>query len=473
MTQEPSLLARFSRLPVATKAHRQWALMLSGVFLFELADLNTFALVAPELRVQWQLSVADVGLVTSMGFIGMFVGSTAGGRLSDIYGRKRPLVWSAVVFSVASVLSAFSPNLVVLGVFRVLTGVGLTAMTAVGLSYISEMFPRELRGRYLALVFGTGLAGIPMIAWFARLVVPADRDGWRWVFVVGGLGIVVAACMARWLPESVRWQVVHGQSQRAEILIERLEREAVARLGRPLPPPVEPAAVPDRGRPGELLTPRHRRKTVVLVVVSVFAVVGFYGYTSFVPTLLVEHGFDVVESLTYTSVVMLGAIPGALLAWLFIDRWERKYSLGVLYLVITVLVLVYGSAGESTLIMVVGFTIAMLLQTATVVAFTYGPEIFPTELRGLGSGLSNGLGRLAAFGSSNLLPVIFSALGYNAVFVYVALALAISGTTMLLWGERTTGRSLEAVGAEQVPEPAAESGPRAAEHPLGTPPRST
>jgi len=449
-----SLLARFGRLTVATRSHRRWAFLLGGVFLFELADLNTFAFVAPELRAQWHLSVADIGLVTSLGFGGMFFGSAVGGRLSDVFGRKQPLIWSSVTFSLFSVLSAFTSNLLTLGVLRVLTGVGLTAMTAIALTYVSEMYPSQRRGRCLAVIFGTGLAGIPLVAWFARLVVPSGPDGWRWVFVAGGFGVVVAALMARWLPESIRWQLAHGWDDYAEPLVAQLEREARAKLGTDaLPTPVEPPPPPARGRPSELFNTRHRRRTIVFFLVSVFALLGFYGYTSFAPTLLVEHGFTVAQSLTYTSVVMLGAIPGALLAWLFIDRWERKHSLGVLYLLIAALVLVYGFSDTGGLIMTTGFCVAMLLQTSTVVAYTYGPEIFPTELRGLGSGLGNGLGRFATFGGSNLLPVIFTAFGYSAVFGYVALTLAIAGTTMLVWGERTTGRALEVVVGDRADEP--------------------
>ncbi|WP_063824922.1 MFS transporter [Nocardia pseudovaccinii] len=449
MTQSgtgPQLLARFSRIPVTTRSHRRWAILLAGVFVFELADLHTFALVAPELRKQWHLSVASIGLITSLGFVGMFLGSAIGGRLSDAYGRKKPLIWSSIWFSIFSALSALATDLATLGVLRILTGVGLTSMTAIALSYVSEMYPRDLRGRYLALIFGVGLSGIPLISWFARAVVPAGTDGWRWVFLVGGLGIVVAALMIKYLPESIRWQIANGTGEQAESLVAQLEREAVAKLGTDLPEPEIATETPAaRGGLRELFGPQYRRRTIVFFIASIFAVVGFYGYTSFVPTLLVEHGFDVVHSLTYTSIVQLGAIPGAFLAFTFTDRWERKYSLGISYLSITALVLVYGYADEAGVIVVTGFLIAMLLQTSTVLAFTYGPEIFPTELRGLGGGLGNGLGRLATAGGSNLLPVIFTTFGYTAVFIYVGVVLAITAIAYLGWGERTTGRALETV----------------------------
>ena len=443
--------ARLNRLPVATRSHKRWAIPLAGVFLFELADIQTFGLVAPELKEQWGLSVGDIGLVTSLAFLGMFAGAIIGGRVSDVWGRKWPLIGSVTFFSIFSILGAVAPNLAVLGVVRVLTGVGLTGMTMIGLAYISEMYPRDLRGRYLAIIFGTGLLGIPVVSWFARLVVPMGEHGWRWVFVFGGLGLVFAAWMIPALPESARWQADRGRAADAEALTARLEDEARAAVGGPLPDPRIEAAPPRDGRMRELFDRTYRKRTITLVVVNVFVLLGFYGFNGWVPTLLVEHGFKTVESLTYTSIVSIGAIPGALLAWPFIDRIERKIAAGAMYVLIAVLALVYGFTGQVAVILVSGFLISMLLQTTTVFMYTYGPEIYPTRLRGVGGGLGNGTGRLATFGGGNLVPVIYATFGYAAVFIYIAVVLAAAGTLLAALGERTTRRSLELIADDTAP----------------------
>lgn len=454
------VVARLNRLPVATRSHRRWAVLLAGIFLFELADIQTFGLVAPELKDQWHLSVGDIGLVTSLAFLGMFFGAIVGGRASDVWGRKWPLIGSTAFFSVFSLLGAASPNLAVMGVIRVLTGFGLTAMTIIGLAYISEMYPRDLRGRYLAIIFGTGLLGIPVVSWFARFVVPSGPDGWRWVFVFGGLGLLFALGMVRGLPESARWQADRGRSADAEELTVRLEAEARAATGAPLPEPAVEAPAPPSGRMRELFNPTYRKRTITLLVVSVFTLLGFYGFNGWVPTLLVEHGFKTVESLTYTSIVSIGAIPGALLAWPFIDRLERKYAAGAIYVVIAVLAVVYGFAGQVGVILISGFLISMLLQTSTVFMYTYGPEIYPTRLRALGGGLGNGTGRLATFGGGNLVPVIYETFGYAAVFIYIAGVLAISGILLATLGERTTRRTLEHIADETRPPSPAPTGDR-------------
>jgi len=84
--------ARLDRIPVVTRSHRIWAALLCAVFLFELADLNTFAYVAPALRQHWAASVSSIGLVTSAAFLGMFVGALIGGKVADALGRKWALI---------------------------------------------------------------------------------------------------------------------------------------------------------------------------------------------------------------------------------------------------------------------------------------------------------------------------------------------------------------------------------------------
>lgn len=436
--------ARLDRIPLATRSHRVWAALLCAVFLFELADLNTFAYVAPALREHWRVDVGGIGLVTSAAFVGMFVGALVGGRITDRFGRKRILIGSSVAYSLFSLASAFAPDLATLGVLRVLTGVGLEAMTVVGLIYVAEMFPAGRRGRYQSLILAVGLIGIPVMSWFARLVVPLGENGWRWVFVLGAVGVVAAVGMVRLLPESVRWLEAHGRSDEAERIVDGLEREARAAVGdlpevQPLPQAPEPA------RLRELFTGRLRSRTLLLAMVWIFGILGFYGFNAWVPTLLAAKGYDIVESLTYTAVLSIGAVPGALLAWPIIDRWERKYAILVIEAVVALFVIVYGFVSSLPVVLVSGFLVTLLLQMQTAFLYTYTPEVFPTRLRGVGTGFTNGIGRLAGVGGGVLVAAIYQSWGYTSVFVYVAVCMLLVGGLIALFGVRTTGVRLEAI----------------------------
>ena len=120
--------------------------------------------------------------------------------------------WSTLF---ASLLNAFAWDTASLVVLRVMTGIGIGAMTVIANTYISEMFPARLRGKYLASILTIGLIGIPATALVARIVIPLEPWGWRCVFVWGSLG-AVSLCYLIKLPESPRWYQMlarHAEAQ--------------------------------------------------------------------------------------------------------------------------------------------------------------------------------------------------------------------------------------------------------------------
>jgi MFS transporter, putative metabolite:H+ symporter len=444
------LAARLDRLPVITRTHRTWVVLLGALFVFDLVDLNSFAYAAPALRTQWGLSIGTVGLITSAGFVGMFLGAIVGGRLSDRIGRRPVLIGAVLFYSLFSLLSAASWDATSLGVMRVLTGFGLQAMTGVLLVYVSEMFPRALRGRYQSLLLAIGLAGVPIAAWLARIVVPLGPGTWRWVFVFGALGAIIGVIALRIMPESARWQAARGRdTASAERLVAKLEDEARARTGEPLPPVVPVPAVPP-GTVRDLVRGPALRRTVVAAAACVFLILSFYGFSSWVPTFLVERGYSTAQALTYASVLAIAAVPGALLAFPFIDRWERKNLIFVLQVVVAALLLVFGLVGNPVSILVSGFLASMFMQTGVAVLYTYIAEVFPLALRGLGSGIANGTGRLAGVVGGVLVAAIFTGLGMAAVYVYLAAAALLMGLVLLFFGARTSNRGLEEIASDAL-----------------------
>jgi putative MFS transporter len=144
VTHVSDAAARLDRLPVSS-FHRRTAALLAYVFFFELGDLNSFAYAAPALRQQWDLSIGTIATITSASFVGMFVGAMSAGTLSDHIGRKRALIATTVWYSTMSLFNAFAWSVPSLFAARLLTGVGLSGMTVVAMTYIGEMFPSRPR----------------------------------------------------------------------------------------------------------------------------------------------------------------------------------------------------------------------------------------------------------------------------------------------------------------------------------------
>lgn len=438
---------RLDRLPIAG-IHKLALIVISFAYFFEFADTNTFSVVAPKLLKTWHLSIHTIANITSISFLGMFVGAVVGGWIADKLGRKSALTVTVIFFSLFSLMNAFSWNATSLGTFRFLTGVGLAAMTIVANTYISEMFPSRSRGKYQALAIVIGICGTPITSWIARLIVPAGTWEWRLVFVWGALGIL-CLMLNRKMIESPRWYESRRNYAMANKVMSDIERSVAMEKG-PLQEPKEADGEikVHKMSVAQLLRGRYLGITVLLTVLWVSETIGFFGYSSWAPTLLVKHGITVGKSLTYVSLSTLGAPFGSYLAALIADRVDRKWTLAISAGIIALSGLLYGLTFQPLLIVIFGLSVNIFEQVFTAIAYAYTPELYPTEARGVGTGVPYGIGRL-----SNIIgPLIISALfiqnGYRSVFFFIAACWLVGAIVVALFGPKTKKRSLDDVSTD-------------------------
>lgn len=423
--------------------------LLSFIFFFELGDINTFAFAAPAVLKAWKLSISQVSFIISATFFGMFLGATAGGWISDRLGRKPALIFTTLWYAGFSLLNAFVWGVEGLFVTRFLTGVGLAAMTVVGITYISEMFPARKRGAYQALIMTIGLFGIPATAYVARFSIPMVTWGWRLIFIWGSLGILFPIFSNR-LEESPRWFENQGRFAEADAVLDRIEKKVRAEA-RELPPvlPTVPPSVTEipgiaaRGHSmAELVGREYRGRTVVLVITWICQTLGLFGFTSWVPTLLVAHGFSLVHSLSWSSAMSLAAVPGAAGAFLISDRWDRRWCITILAMIIAVCGIIYGLSFQTVTIIIFGFLVEMFTHTFAPLLYAYTPESYPTGIRNTGAGLTYGIGRLVNGLGPLAVAYLYNHHGYLSVFAYIAGCWAVVAVTVGFFGPSTKGRVL-------------------------------
>jgi MFS transporter, putative metabolite:H+ symporter len=442
-----SAAARLDRIPNSS-FHRQIMWTLGFVYFFELGDVNTFSYAAPAIRSQWHLSISEISVAVSAMFLGMFIGAMTGGWFSDQMGRKRALLYTTLWYSGFSLLNAFVWGPRGLFVTRLLTGMGLAAMSIIGATYISEMFPALKRGTYQGLVMTIGLLGIPVTAYVARFTIPLAPWGWRLVFIWGSLGALFALFASR-LEESPRWFENHGRVDQAEQVLARIEARTRAEQGE-LPVPHEQVAPKARNYTyRHLFSPVYLRRTMVLIVVWICQTLGFYGFMAWVPTLLAAHGFSMANSLSWSAAISIGSVPGALIAALISDRWERKWLITAVALTVAACGVPYGMSFRATWIIIFGFLVAAFLQTFGALLFAYTPEVYPTEVRNSGMGLVYGLGRLANTVGPLLVAFLYTHYGYTSVFVYIAVCWVLVAIMIGGFGIKTRGRQLEQLSSER------------------------
>jgi MFS transporter, putative metabolite:H+ symporter len=454
MPETVNAAVRLDRLDVSA-FHRRTAALLAYVFFFELGDLNSFAYAAPALRQQWQLSIPTIANITSASFVGMFVGATTAGAISDHVGRKQALLLTTLWYSSMSLLNACAWSVPSLFAARLLTGVGLSGMTVVAMTYIGEMFPSRVRGAFQARILMLGLIGIPATAYVARFAVPHADWGWRVIFVWGALAIFFPS-FARRLEESPRWLERRGRHEEAQQVLARIERESAnLDLAGPKGPVLASNQTDiEKGRPGPsgpgdesmgikgLLRSGAGGRALLLISVWFCQTLGFYGFNAWVPTLLAEQGFSIIRTLEQSSAIAIGAVPGAWIASKIADRWERKYLIALVAVLVGTFGMIYGLSFNTWIIVTFGFLVAMSQQVFAPMLYAYTAECFPTNARNTGAGLSYGIGRLGNAIGPLIVAFLFTTYGYRSVFAYIALCWVLVALLIMAFGPRMNTRTL-------------------------------
>lgn len=428
---------RLDRLPISS-FHKLTIVAVSFAYFFEFADINSFATIVPKLIKLWGVTVNSVAYVTSLSFLGMFFGSTIGGWIADRWGRKKALTMTTIWYSLFSMLSALSWDIWSLGAFRIITSAGLAAMTVVAVIYVNELYPSKFRGKYQAYALVIGICGTPATNLIASAIVPIADWAWRLVFIWGSLGVVYLLFVKK-LVESPRWYESRGEYDKADAVLLEIEARVTKEKGELAPPDpyVDKVKVSSKAPLAALLEKKYLGPTILLTILWITQTIGFFGYSSWAPTLLAKEGFSVEKSIFYVALTTVGAPLGSFLASLVTDRYERKWCIVVFGTIIGTSGLLYGLTFNPIMIVVFGFTVNLFERGFTALAYAYSPELFDTKVRSLGTGISYGLGRLSNAIGPLVIAYLYNGYGYQSVFFFIAGTWFFGAAVLALFGPRT------------------------------------
>jgi SP family galactose:H+ symporter-like MFS transporter len=407
------------------------------------------------LKDQFMLSTRTLEFIVSAVLVGASVGALAGGRLADLFGRRKLLIATAIIFAAGAIgcAEAMSPWMLIVG--RIVVGLGIGLSSGTVPVYISELSPAESRGWtvslfQLAITVGILLAYVVDYG-FARV------EGWRWMF---GLAVVPAAVFAVsmfFLPESPRWLARRGQGANARAVLARIRGTAdVDTEMREIEASVNHAV--ERGRLSDLFAPSVRPALVVGIGLAILQqVTGINTVIYYAPIIMQSAGIPSASGaiLATAGVGMVNVIMTLVSMWL-IDRVGRRPLLltGIAGMAFTLGAL--GMAFHGAIRSTASTWLAVISVMAYVASFaiSLGPifwlliaEIYPLEIRSSAEGLS------AAFNwSSNLLVsltflTLLQLMGPSRTFwLYGLLAVAAWIFSFYLVPE-TKGRTLEEIEA--------------------------
>ena len=440
--------ARLDRLP-ATRSVRRLVVLLSLGGFFEFYDLLFSAYVAPGLVRDGILTgtTGVAGFVAAL-FTGLFIGTAIFSFVADRFGRRTIFTVSLLWYSAATVAMAMQTGAFGLNLCRLLAGIGLGVEMVTIDTFVSELAPRAWRGRAMALNQTIQFSAVPvaaLLAWLLVPIAPWGIAGWRWVVMFGAIGSLVVWRIRRELPESPRWLAAHGRVDEAKAIVARLEAQAAAESGRALEAPA-PATLPGgTAHWSEMWRAPYGRRTVMLIVFNVFQTVGYYGFSAWVPTLLIQRGITVSTSLRYTFIIAIAAPFGPLLARAIADRTERKWQIVSAALAIAVCGLLFARMTTATLIVLTGAAITLANNIMSVAFHAYQAELYPTRIRAMAVGFVYSWSRLSVVFSSFAIGFVLAGVGVNGVFTLIAGSMAIVILAIGLMGPRTTQLALERI----------------------------
>jgi len=185
------------------------------------------AFVLPGIVSEWSLSGGEASLVASSIFIGMLLGAWFWGSVSDYVGRRFGFQATVLIDSVFGLLSALSPNFLVLALLRGLTGFGVGGTLPVDYSIFAEYLPTRKRGRYLVYLESFWALGTVVAAGIAFLVTGAfgATPGWRYLLAISAAPGIVIFLVRRYIPESPRYLVLQGRRSEAREVLRRVAAE--------------------------------------------------------------------------------------------------------------------------------------------------------------------------------------------------------------------------------------------------------
>ncbi len=430
---------RLDRLAVSRFHWRVLGLIAAGMF-FDSFDLYLAGGVLGALVQSGESNMSLNAMFISATFFGMMIGAWFAGTLGDRYGRKFSYQINLMIFGLASVAGALAPSMAWLIGARFVMGLGLGAEIVVGYATLSEFIPARHRGRFatlLNLIINASLFLATVIGW---IVIP--RFGWRWMFGIVGAGAGIVWVLRRALPESPRWLASRGRLAEAERIVRAAEAAAPAAPA-VAPDPVPVAAPPSLGL-ADLFRPALLRRTIVGIVVTVCLLTFNFAFVSWVPTFLVKQGHSVSHSLGLSALMFAGGPIGSLIGLLLSERVGRRWGL-VLFSVIGIVVsAAYVTATGSVMLGALGFAVTCVIYVLSSLSIAcYVPELFPTEVRLRGTGLSNAAGRAVNILVPYGVAASFDGFGLLGVLALISAALLVQIVVLLTMGIETKQRSLE------------------------------
>ena len=393
-----------------------------------------------ELQLGWGVSSLLVGAI---------IGAFGSGVLSDIYGRKKIMIFVALFFAVSCTFTALATSSVIFISARLFGGLAVGAASVLSPMYVAEVAPPKNRGMLVAIYQLAIVLGI-LCSFTINYGLHNIDNNWRWMFATGIIPSVLFFIGLFFIPESPRWLYKAGRKEESLAVLTKIGGESLAKVE------ILEIAESLQGNHtsvsiSELFKPSARKVMIVGFLLAVLVQVsGINTIVDYAPKILLAAGVNISNALLQTSLVGLINFIFTFVAILFIDKAGRRtlYLIGSMGMVITLVMLAISfylkMEGIFTLICILSF-IAFFASCIGPVFWTLVSEIFPTRIRGKAVAFASFTQWIFNFLVVLLFPHFLASVGGAKTFLFLALMSLLQWLFTYLYVPETKGKSLEEI----------------------------
>lgn len=418
----------------------------------------------------------EIGVVISILEIGAMVSSLLVSKISEVYGRKKTILLGTLIFIVGGFIQSFSPNLIVFGLGRVLSGIGVGILSTIVPSYQCEISPSEERGKLVCGEFTGNICGYCLSVWvdyFCYFLQPSSPDdfgrsfksniSWRLPLFLQVVIAVILFIGGLFIVESPRWLLDVDRDDEGFKVLALLYADAPSIMN-------EESSLGTKSKPVEeffmiknsilyerVTIPKQERTykfmfknylTRILIGCSSLAFAQFNGIniiSYYAPLVFEEAGFNDSNALLMTGINGLVYLASTIPPWFLVDKWGRKpilisggLSMAVCLTLIATVMWLDRSYTPSLVALLVIIYNASFGYSWGPIGFLIPPEVYPLSIRSKGVSLSTASNWLANYIVGQLTPILQNSIGW-VMYLFPAISCILSIIVVWIFYPETKG----------------------------------
>lgn len=367
----------FQEMPL-TSRHWKSGFAIFFSFVIEAWEMMIIILISGLISKEFKLTPGQVGSLIGSIYLGMIPGCLIWGKLTDIIGRKRTMIWSIALYGVISLISAMSTTYGMLWWMRFAAGLALGGLMVASFPYFEELLPVRSRGRatvYLASGWPVGFLIAIGLTYFLQ------SAGWHWILAVSSLAGLWSLVIWALVPESPYWAAGKGQQKTAKNAILHL---SAGRLNINLD---KVDLVVEKLKGGSFLalfSAKLSRATWLQLLINFCFSWGYWGLSSWMPVLLAKRGLSSPQGYGFMALSALFMFPGYMVSSWLTGRYGRKKIMVIFVTLAAISGFGFAQAADLTQMYIWNFALSFFSLGAWGVWDTWVGELYPTEVRGVG-----------------------------------------------------------------------------------------